>query len=158
MRVLLLEAGKPKLRQHLERLGAGLRARHALDLEREDGVVHYIAPGQEQVPLRHEGDATEQVGGMAAVAFEAQDAAGVRLLQTCDDIKERALAAAAGADDGDEFAGGDARLKARQRRHLAVGLGQRAQFEQRWLRRGLRRSGDGHVFRLDRSLHGGPFV
>src|SRR5205807_1780874 len=83
---------------HLERPGARLRSRQALDLERKDGVVHDIAPRQEQIALRHEGDATEQVGCVAAVAFEAQDAAGVRLLQTRHDVEERALAAAAGAD------------------------------------------------------------
>ena len=94
---------------------------------------------------------------MAALAFEAQDAAGIRLFEASDDIEEGALAAAAGADDGDELAGGDARLKSRQRRDGAEGLVDRAQFEQRLrLRVGLRgfngRSGIGEAGSLHRDV------
>jgi hypothetical protein len=89
-------------------------------------VLHDIAPGQQQILLRHERNATEQIGRVAAVAFEAKDATGVRLFQTRHDIEQRALAAAAGAHDRDKFAGGDARFEIRQRRYRSEGLGHRA--------------------------------
>ncbi len=94
---------------------------------------------------------------MAALAFEAQDAAGVRFLEASDDVEEGALAAAAWADDGDELAGGDARLKSRKRRDGAEGLVDRTQFKQRLrLRAGLRgfggRSGIGEAGSLHRDV------
>jgi hypothetical protein len=76
--------------------------------------------------LRHKRNATEQIGRVAAVTFEAQDATSVRLFQTRYDIEKRALAAATGAHDRDKFAGGDARFEVRQRRYRSEGLGHRA--------------------------------
>ena len=73
------------------RAGRGaVDARHA---QRERGVVGGAGPRQQQVALGHER------GGVGV------DAAGVGRDEPADELEQRRLAAAAGADDGDDLAG-----------------------------------------------------
>ena len=56
--------------------------------------------------LEDEADFLAPLSGDWVVA-EDRDRAGGRLLEACDQAQQRGFAAAAGADEGDELAGGD---------------------------------------------------
>ena len=97
----------------LQRLGgpaAALSARHARDGQGqfdvgEDGLV-----GDEVIALEHEADGVVAVGvpvpvGVAAGGDAVDDElAAVVAVEAADDVEQRGLARAAGAEDGDKFA------------------------------------------------------
>ena len=76
--------------------------------------------------LADEADDLPPVGGQLGAAHLAQDvsghhcASGRRHVETAEDVHQRALAAARGADDGDELAGVDGQFEALKRDHLEV--------------------------------------
>src|ERR1019366_4321557 len=77
-----------------------LGARHSLFLEAVGNVAGDGAPGKERVAL--EDDAALRPGAGDRVVVE-QDLARARREKTADQVEQRALAAAARADDGDEL-------------------------------------------------------
>jgi len=93
---------------------------------------------------------------MVACCFGSAGCRRRPVLPDRDDIEERALAAAAGADHGDELAGATL-AQGRQSCHPPyVLVTARSSSSGDGFRRGFRRSSDGHVVRLDRSLHRWP--
>ena len=98
------------LPQRLGGTAAALSARHARDGQGqfdvgEDGLV-----GDEVIALEHEADGVVAVGvpvpvGVAAGGDAVDDELAVVVaVEAADDVEQRGLARAAGAEDGDEFA------------------------------------------------------
>ena len=98
------------LPQRLGGTAAALSARHARDGQGqldvgEDGLV-----GDEVIALEHEADGVVAVGvpvpvGVAAGGDAVDDElAAVVAVEAADDVEQRGLARAAGAEDGDKFA------------------------------------------------------
>jgi NitT/TauT family transport system ATP-binding protein len=73
----------------------------AAGFEPQQHVAEDGAPGKQQVLLHHVADAAAQAFDLLA---EIVHRAGVRLDQAGDDVEDRGLAAAGGADDADEIA------------------------------------------------------
>ena len=75
---------------------------HSRQFEAEDNVVDGPSPREERVSLRHVRADAKRVGCDPLIE---EDLAGSRPVEAGQDPEERALAAAAWADHGDEFAG-----------------------------------------------------
>jgi hypothetical protein len=80
--------------------------------QRQGGVVDRRQPGQQQVPLGHQH------------RWGARDRAAVGLLQPADQLEQRRLAAAAGADHRDDLAGPGPQRHAFERHELALARGE----------------------------------
>src|SRR5262249_15638768 len=118
MRIMLGEAGKTD--ELDERSGAAAEVvlgRAALELEPIADVALDRVPGEERVLLEHHG--AIGTGRSDQLAVDA-DFAAVGFGQTVDSIQEGRLAAAAGADDGNELAFEDGEVDAVQ--HLKLSL------------------------------------
>src|SRR5690349_3440378 len=102
VRIRRLETLEPKLLH--QRQGACTRASpcHPLQLQPEDDIVQDIPPGQQQVLLLHISHRAQPLLGTASVQVE-RTARG--LLETGNDIEQRALAAPAWPNEADELAG-----------------------------------------------------
>ena len=110
-KILFLTNGtEAHLPQRLGGTAAALSARHARDGQGqfdvgEDGLV-----GDEVIALEHEADGVVAVGvpvpvGVAAGGDAVDDELAVVVaVEAADDVEQRGLARAAGAEDGDEFA------------------------------------------------------
>ena len=104
-----------------------------VELASEADVRLDVAPGQQGGLLEDEAEFLEPLGGDGVVA-EDGDRAGGRLLEACDQAQQRGFAAAAGADEGDELAGGDRERRGRdglQRLAVCGDVGERdvAEFD-----------------------------
>ena len=104
-----LEALQAERGEERVRARTRLVARRPGQAHRERGVVDRAQPGQQPVALGHEH------GGVGA------DAAGVGRLQPAHQLEQGRLAAAAGADDGDDLAGAHLEIEALERAHRAEG-------------------------------------
>ena len=93
--------------------GAALGCGDALDQQREFDVFSRGEDGDEVEGLKDESDFDAAEGGEARRAEFGcidtldEDAAGGGLVDATDEVEQRGLAAAAGAGDGQELAGGD---------------------------------------------------
>src|SRR5262249_37302688 len=102
MRIMLGEAGKTDELDERSGAAAGVvLGRAALELEPIADVALDRVPGEERVLLEHHG--AIGTGRSDQLAVDA-DFAAVGFGQTVDSIQEGRLAAAAGADDGNELA------------------------------------------------------
>src|SRR5580704_2699607 len=128
-----LETAEPEaLEQRAGALTSGGPA-DARELQPDRHVVDRPPPRQQPVVLRHEGARAEPVLVRAAVD---QDLAGGRGLESGEDLEQRALAATARADHGDELAGLGAQIDAveceeRLDTFAGEGLGEAANLQQR---------------------------
>ncbi len=131
-RVFVLEAGEAGHGQQFAGAGAVVGLAVTEHLHRQQHVVDHRAPGRQGRCLEHHAH-----GGLRPRDFRAvdQDAAGAGIGHAEHDLQQRALAAAAGADDGDELAARRAQIDLGQRRDLAlargVGLAEPADLEMR---------------------------
>jgi hypothetical protein len=91
-------------------------ARQALHLGRDQHVVEDVAPVEQQVALEDDADPVHAVADRLAADH---DAALARPVEPAQDAQERALAAAAGADDGRRAAALDGDVERPQRMHGA---------------------------------------
>ena len=112
LRVVLVEALQAHLGQEAVRDLQLLRARQAALAQAEADVVQHRQPGEQRVALEHH--AAVGAGAVDALAVE-QHLAGGRVVQPGDDAQQRALAAAAGAEDGDEVVLGHVQVGGLQR-------------------------------------------
>jgi hypothetical protein len=88
-----------------------LAAPDAHQFQRQGGVAEHVPPGQQVRVLKHVRDARR--------AREVHGAAG-RSIQSRDHAQQRGLAAAGGAEDGDEFARRDGEVDRLDRDDAAV--------------------------------------
>jgi hypothetical protein len=93
---------------------AQLAAAHAFHFQAEHDVLQGIQPGQQFRMLEHHAAIVSAARHLAAVDG---DAAGVGALKPHGDAQGRGLAAAGGADEGDDFAILDGEIHARERLH-----------------------------------------
>ncbi len=106
------KALEPDLGQEAVRDVELLLARHAAFAQTEAHVVQHREPGEQRVALEHHA----AVGARAADALAVeQHLAGGLMVQPRHDAQQRALAAAAGAEDGDEVVLGDVEVGGLQR-------------------------------------------
>ena len=99
--IVVGKAVQAELVEHGARALFRVAARHAPDLEAELHVGDRRAPGQQQVLLQHVAGFRRDAGEHRAVP---PDLAGTRRKQPGEDIEQRRLPAAGGADDGDDLA------------------------------------------------------
>ena len=90
------------------------------DLQRQRHVARDGAPGIERRRLEHIAVLARQPRLAGGEPVDRKPPAG-RLLEVGDDAQQRGLAAAGGADEGDELAGFDREIDLRQRMDRAVG-------------------------------------
>ncbi len=103
VRVGVGEVGETDLGEQLAGRARRFARRVAVDLEEQAGVAGDGAPREQRRRLRHEADALGDAGGVRAAAVDLDDP-GARLVETTDQAQQRRLAAARGAEDGDDLA------------------------------------------------------
>ena len=111
VRALVGGIAQPHRGEHLLRHGAALVSADALEGEAERDVLPDRQPGEERGVLEDQRALRRRRGDRLAVEAHL---AGRRLLETGDQIEQRALAAAGGPEKDDELAG----------RHLEVDVGE----------------------------------
>ena len=102
----------------------------AVDLEEQAGVAGDGAPGEQGRRLRHEPDTLGEAGCVRAAAVDLDDA-GARLVEPADEPQQRRLAAAGGAEDGDDLSGCDVEVDQPQRFEATEELGDPAHADRR---------------------------
>ena len=104
MRKTFGEFGELDHRQHFHHARLDLRRRTPGDAQTEADVCRHRHVGEQRIGLKHHADLAlvrRQAGDVGA--FDA-DLARARRLEACDHAQRRRLAAAAGAEQRDEFA------------------------------------------------------
>ena len=103
---------------------ARLRGGRLGDLEPEGDVARHRHVGEQRVVLEHHADAPRARRQVRDVAPRDADRARTRALEAGDHAKRRGLAAARGAEEGDELAGRHVKVEALHHLMVAVALGQ----------------------------------
>ena len=101
MRVMACEPREPNAREQPFDARLPFRLRHALHRKPEPDIVAHRQPGKQRVFLEHHDDAGLRPRDRLAVE---RDAAGGQRLESRDQFEQRALAASARPEDGDELA------------------------------------------------------
>jgi hypothetical protein len=120
VRVFALEAGQADHLDVFARDGFEHRAVALLDLDRHHHVLDDGAPGQENRRLEHDAELAARSAQLLAVH---PDLAGGAIEDAGQDLQQRALAAAARADDADERALADGQVDGGQRVDVVAVLG-----------------------------------
>ena len=89
---------------------------------------------EQRVVLEHHADVALRGIELGDVGLIDQDPSLIRGLEARDDLQQRRLAGPAGAENGDELAGGNAEADVRERRHLAEALARRVDLQAARLR------------------------
>ena len=142
-RPVLREALQAHPLQHLNDPALALRLGHMLHRETEADIVLDRQPGKQRVILKHHHHARLRSGHGLAVEG---DAAGRQRLETGGEFEQRALAATARTENGDEFALLDGQVDVAQRSdgEPACGLPDLADV---MAGQGLHRTGSHHKIR-----------
>ena len=102
LRILVFIAGKPDEVEEIARPGPGCRHRQTDDLGRQQHVVEYGPPFQQQRLLKHHADIARGIEWRARVAD--LDGAAVGVVKPGRDFQHRGLAAAGRPDQRDQLA------------------------------------------------------
>ncbi len=97
------KALQPHQTQHLVHALPPARGAHALHPQAELDVLVHPQMREQAVVLEHEPEPAPVHGRLCKVPAIEQDLPGIRSLQAGDEPKERALAAAARPEDGEDF-------------------------------------------------------
>ena len=94
-----------------------------------DDVLVGVEVGKERVVLKDDVEAALFHRNVRQILAVIDDAPGARLGEPEHEVQKRALAAARGAEDRDDFAFGDRKRDALEDRTVAVGLGEVLEFK-----------------------------
>src|SRR2546430_6224924 len=126
--MIVFEALEADELQELERAPPFGRADPTRDLAPDDRVGKHRTPGKEIIGLEHEAAVAAWSRDRAAVEF---DLPGACRLEAGDDAQKRGLAAARGADDGNEFTALDHEVDVVQRLQFAERLAEMGNLQLR---------------------------